>query len=107
MTICFKHMEYLHFFINSCVPSLFYTVRIVLVMQSDNVFIILKHACEQATFWSQKVEFQNVLMSMLISIPDQMYFTLWAVSQSPLGGGQATIYYMKEDTQNFYMAPIA
>ena len=69
MTICFKHMEYLHFFINSCVPSLFYTVRIVLVMQSDNVFIILKHACEQATFWSQKVEFQNVLMSMLISIP--------------------------------------
>ena len=62
-------MEYLHFFINSCVPSLLYTVRIVLVMQSDNVFIILKHACEQATFWSQKVEFQNVLMSMLISIP--------------------------------------
>ena len=70
MTICFKHMEYLHFFIDSCVPSLFYTVRIVLVMQSDNVFIILKHACEQATFWSQKVEFQNVLMSMLISIPE-------------------------------------
>ena len=77
MTICFKHMEYLHFFIDSCVPSLFYTVRIVLVMQSDNVFIILKHACEQATFWSQKVEFQNVLMSMLISIPG------WMESQSP------------------------
>ena len=36
MTICFKHMEYLHFFIDSCVPSLFYTVRIVLVMQSPN-----------------------------------------------------------------------
>ena len=76
MTICFKHMEYLHFFINSCVPSLFYTVRIVLVMQSDNVFIILKHACEQATFWSQKVEFQNVLMSMLISIPGNFHFVM-------------------------------
>ena len=50
----------------SHVPNLYLKLHIEC---TSSVSIVLEYACEQATFFPLRVEFENVLMSMLISIP--------------------------------------